>query len=80
MNDIVDFVCMGFVEVWATGSKQKIQNENICLHQESYQRLLAFQRVVFNHSATLTVNDLLLVLLYYFGKVTMQVKNKIDQG
>ena len=66
MNVVLDFICMGFVELRATGNKQKIKNGNICIHRESNWRPLAFQRGS-NHSATLTINDMLLKLLHYFG-------------
>ena len=36
MNAILDF-CMVFAVLWATGSKWKIQNENIWLDRESNQ-------------------------------------------
>ena len=50
---MLDFIGMGFAELWASGSKRKIQNEkNICLHRESNQRFLAFQRGASNYSAT----------------------------
>ena len=38
-----DFICMGSAELWETGNKWKIQNENICLRRESNQWPLAFQ-------------------------------------
>ena len=38
-------MCMVFIELWATGRKRKIQNENMCLRRESNQWPLAFQRV-----------------------------------
>ena len=64
---MLDFIGMGFAELWASGSKWKIQNEkNICLHRESNQRPLAFQRGASNYAATGTVNDMLLKLLHYF--------------
>ena len=44
MNIILDFIFIGFAELWATGSKRKTQNENICIRRESNQRPLAFQR------------------------------------
>ena len=37
------FICMVFAEMWATGSKRKIQTKNMCLRRESNQRPLAFQ-------------------------------------
>ena len=42
---VLDFMCMVFIELWATGRKRKIQNENMCLRRESNQWPLAFQRV-----------------------------------
>ena len=42
---------MGSAELWGMGNKQKIQNENICLRQESLQRPLAFQPDAFDHLA-----------------------------
>ena len=44
MNVMLDFICMCFAELWETGSKWKIQHENIiCLHWESNQQPFAFQ-------------------------------------
>ena len=40
MNVMLDFICIGFTKLSATGSKQKIQNENICLRVESNLRPL----------------------------------------
>ena len=37
------------------------KNENRCIHRESNQQPLAFQHDTSKHSATLTVNDLLLI-------------------
>ena len=51
MNVMLDFICMGFTELWGTGSKPKCQNENICLHRESNQRPLAYQSGAFDRSA-----------------------------
>ena len=64
---MLDFICMGFAELWTTESKLKIQNENIGLHRQLNQRPIAPQRGASNHSATLTVTDMLLKLLHYFG-------------
>ena len=61
---MLDYIWIGFAELWATESKRKIQNENICLHRESNQRPIAFQRGASPHSAALTVNYMLLKLLY----------------
>ena len=44
MNVMLDFICMVFIELWATGRKRKIQNENTCLRRESNQWPLPFQR------------------------------------
>ena len=63
---MLDFICMVFAEMWAAESKRKIQNDNVCLHRESNQRSLAFQRVPSNYSAIGTVNNMLLKLLQYF--------------
>ena len=41
---MLDFICIGFAELWATESKRKIQKENKCLRRESNQQPLAFQR------------------------------------
>ena len=38
MNIMLDDICMVFAELWATGSKRKIQNENMCFRWESKQR------------------------------------------
>ena len=54
MNVMLDFICMGFTELWGTGSKQKCQNENICLHREPNQRPLAYQSGACDRSATPT--------------------------
>ena len=43
MNVMLNFICMGFAELWAMGRKRKTQNENMFLQQESNQRPLAFQ-------------------------------------
>ena len=43
MNVMLDFICMGFVELLQTGIKREHKNENIYLHRESNQRPLAFQ-------------------------------------
>ena len=29
MNVIINFICMGYAELWATRGKRKIENENI---------------------------------------------------
>ena len=44
MNVILDFMCMVFAELLVTGSKRKIQNENMSFRRKSNQRPLAFQR------------------------------------
>ena len=56
------------------------KNENRCIHLELNQQPLAFQHDASKHSATLTVNDLLLIfftllLKYQSTCVTMQVWN-----
>ena len=42
INVMLDFICMGFVKLSATGSKRTNQNENMCLRGESNLRPLAF--------------------------------------
>ena len=54
MNVMLDFICMVFAKLWATGSKRKIQNENVCLRHESNQRPLAFQCAALTTTGTLT--------------------------
>ena len=44
-NVMLDFICIDFVELSATESKRKIQNQIVCLRGESNLRPLAFQRV-----------------------------------
>ena len=41
MNSKPDFICMD--ELWATGNKGNIQNENVCLHRELNRRPLDMQ-------------------------------------
>ena len=35
MNVMFDFISMGFDKMWGTGNKRTIQNENICIQQDS---------------------------------------------
>ena len=30
MDAMLDFICMGFAELWGTGTKQKCQTKNVC--------------------------------------------------
>ena len=50
---MVDIICMVFSELWATGDKRKIQNENI-----NETAIPCFPAYRSNHSITLTVQDL----------------------
>ena len=52
---MLDFICMGFAELYRTGSKQKIQNENVST-QEWNQEPLVFQAGALSHWAMQTVN------------------------
>ena len=52
MNVILGVICMGFAELWRTWSKWNIQNENVFLHRESNQWLLAFRSGALDESAT----------------------------
>ena len=45
INVMLDFICVGFAELSATGIKRKIQNETMCLRGESNLRPIAFRRV-----------------------------------
>ena len=47
---MLDFICVVFAVLWTTGSKRKIQNENMCRS---------------NHKAMGTANGMLLKLLQY---------------
>ena len=49
---MLDFICMGSAELWGTGNKRKIQNENILLRQESSKRPIAFQPDALDSLAT----------------------------
>ena len=49
LNAMLDFIGMGFAELWASGSKWNSKWKNICLHRESNQRSLAFQRGAYNY-------------------------------
>ena len=55
---ILDLSYMDSIELCETGSKQKIQNENICLQRESNQIPLVFQAGALDHWAMLTVNEM----------------------
>ena len=54
------FICKGSTELYGTGNKRKIQNENICLRRESNKRPLPFQPDTLDSFATGT--DVLLRL------------------
>ena len=64
---MLDYICMGSPELYGMGSKHKIQNENICLHQQLNQRPLAFQAGTLDHWAMLTVIEMESKVLYYLG-------------
>ena len=40
---MLDFICIGFAELFRTGNERKIQNRIICLRWDSNRRLLAFK-------------------------------------
>ena len=60
MNAMLDFICKGFAELSATGSKRKIQNEHVYLRGDSNLQPHVFQRVTPNHSDIGPVEELLL--------------------
>ena len=83
MNVMFNFICMGFAELWATGSKPKIQNKNIWIHLESNQRLLAFQHAVLIIWLRWQFYDLLLQILTLpltINQHVWQWKHEIDYG
>ena len=43
ISKVSNFICIVSAKRWERGIKKKIQNENICLHQESNKRPIAFQ-------------------------------------
>ena len=59
MHVMLDFICVIFVKLWVTGSKRKVQNQNIYLRRESNQRpFICSQACRFKHWAIGTVNDM----------------------
>ena len=59
MNVMLHFICIDYAELWATGNKRKIKNEN--MPPPGIELATAcFQVYRSNHSATLSVIDLLL--------------------
>ena len=64
MNVMLDFICIGFGELWAKGSKRNIQNEN--MPPPGFEPAIpCFPACCSNHSAIGAVNDMLLKLLQY---------------
>ena len=61
---MLDFIYMVFAELLSTGSKRKIQNDNVCLRRESNQRAATpcFPACPSNHSAIGVVDDMVLKL------------------
>ena len=42
MNVVHDIICIGFPRLCGTGSKQKIQNEKLWIHEDSNQQVEPF--------------------------------------
>ena len=73
---MLDFTCMGFRRAVGNEKQAKKKSKWKYIPQSGIEPATPrIPRVASNQSATLTVNDLLLELLYYFGIVTMQVWN-----
>ena len=78
---MLNFMCMVFAELYATGSKRKIQNENIVPPREIEPATICCPTRHSNHSAIGPVEDVLLKLLVNFlrcyqpTRVTMHVRN-----
>ena len=64
INVMLYFICMRFAKLWGTGSKIKIQNENICTQLDSNPQHFAPRAGALDHSATLTDDKLCLRVLY----------------
>ena len=66
MNVMLDFICMGFVELWETRRKRKIHNKNVRLQWESNQQPIAFQTGALDRPVTLTDDKLCLKVLHHY--------------
>ena len=67
MNVMLDFIWIGFVELWETRRKWNIHNENVRLQRESNQQPIAFQTGALDRPVTLTDDKLYLKVLHYYG-------------
>ena len=67
MNVMLDFICMGFVELWETPRKRKIHNQNVRLQRESNQQPIAFETGALDRPVTLTDDKLCSKVLHYYG-------------
>ena len=54
---MLDFICIGFAELWVSEGKRKIQNENMSLRRDIKPASPCIPARRCNHSAIKTVND-----------------------